>query len=456
MQQAGTGTLGVGLERGEARCRSRRFDGVAALVIGLAVSLHIAALTSLELGFLNPFFNDAENRLGRGADFFAVYQAGHNFLSGVSVYTPGAEAVPYAYPFRYLPFMAVLPGAIANLLPPWPAYWGWVAFVEALLAINVLLTWRFAPDRRTAVAGATMWLLFTPFYLELFMGQFSFVMATLFFWLGLGLHLDRRLHSLTAWTVSVLTKGMSLLFLPLLWKQGWSKLAIAALAVLAALNLPYFLLVRGSWETWSSNFRSVEGETAFDPHAGNLGLASLMHLPETYGGGTALETGLTWLTGTPWPLLFLLVAGAVTLLASRRQPLRLLALWTCTYFLVFGEVWEHHYVMLLPVLVLLVLFDDTLRVPAFVAYVFVALPTPYALFQTSVPTLDYHLYDPQAYWSSIEVYAQHLSKVVPTLLLWLLLSVHLAKGDKASVTANAKVTLRHAGSRLRHTSFVAR
>ena len=35
--------------------------------------------------------------------------------------------------------------------------------------------------------AVSCWLFFTPAYLELYMGQFSFLMASLFFWLGLSL-----------------------------------------------------------------------------------------------------------------------------------------------------------------------------------------------------------------------------------------------------------------------------
>jgi hypothetical protein len=423
-------------------------DRVGLVIMALAALLHAVALTSLELGFLDPLFNDAENRLGKGADLFAVYQAGSNFLSGASVYAAGATDVPYAYPFRYLPFAGFSFGAVLSLLPPWPAYWSWIAFNEALLLVNVALTLRYAPNRTWRTAGVCMWLLFTPFYLELYMGQFSFLMASLFFWLGLSLQLSAPGQAISSWTGSLLVKSNSLLFLPFLWKVGWTRGAILGLVLVAVLNLPYFLLVEDSWETWTGNLRSFDGETRLDPHAGNLGLPSLLGLPARGPDPGGLDQALARVAGLPWPLLLLGLAGAATILSSYRHRLRLLGLWICSYFLVYGEVWEHHYVMLLPVLVLLLMFDERLRAPALAAFVLIALPTPYALFQTGAPPLDYSTADPQAQWTTLQVYAHHLSKVLPTALLWLALLAEVATGDQRSIRENLSVNWRLTETRL--------
>ena len=431
---------------------------IAASALAVAATLHVALLVSLDSGSLNFLFNDAENRLGRGSDFFAVYGAGHNFLHGASVYATvdGDSTVPYAYPFRYLPFMAFSIGAIVSVMPAWTAYWSWVAITEILLLINVALTWRFAPNTRWSVIGTCMWLLFTPYYLELYMGQFSFVMASLFFWLGLTLRSLSKTPAMTSWTASLLVKTNSLLFLPFLWKLHLGRGVAIGLALVLVLNVPYFLAVDGSWDAWSGNFRSLEENTVFDPHAGNLGLVSLLHLPTVDAGEGPLERTAVAAARLPWSLAILAVAGAATLLACFTHRLRLLALWTCTYFLVFGEVWEHHYVMLLPVLVLLVLFDEKLRVPALATYVFVALPTPYALLQTSVPPLDFGVSDPQSYWSTAGVYAQHLSKVLPTALLWLALVLQVSQGDRRGVGDNVSFNLRTTESRVRRRLLPAR
>jgi hypothetical protein len=54
-----------------------------------------------------------------------------------------------------------------------------------------------------------------------------------------------------------------------------------------------------------------------------------------------------------------------------------LALWTTTFFLVYHHVWEHHYVMLLPILVTLAMRSTSPWLRA--VYILLALPTPFYL-----------------------------------------------------------------------------
>lgn len=422
-----------------------KLSGFSTGVLATAVGLHILALLSLELGYLNTLFNDAENRLGRGADFFAVYYAGENFLSQVSVYAGRMEdsSAPYAYPFRYLPSVAWTFGAGLNLVSASTAYWVWIAFNEVLLVVNVVLTLRHAPNPATRVLGACMWLLFTPFYLELYMGQFSFVMASLFFWMGLLLYHGRMGGVALSWTATILVKSNSLLFLPMLLRLGLIKQTAAGIAFAALLNLPYFLLVSGSWEYWSSNLRTLRDGSTVSPHAGNLGLPSLLALPTSNPDDYFWERAGTWLAQeVPWGMIFVAIAVIATFLAPRTQAVRLLALWTCTYFLIFGEVWEHHYVMVLPILVLLVLFDAKLRPAAMLAWLFIALPSPYVLWQTSAPSdVNFMAVDPQTYWSTGQIYVHHLSKLLPVVILWAMLVYNLSRGETASLSAGLRTNV---------------
>jgi hypothetical protein len=131
---------------------------------------------------------------------------------------------------------------------------------------------------------------------------------------------------------------------------------------------------------------------------------------------------------------------ATTAFSNKRKVIALIALWTCVYFLVHDEVWEHHYTMLLPVLVLLVMFEPQLNRVAVLTYVLIALPTPYALFQSApAPEPRVWFFDAQQDWSGLEIYAYHLAKVLPVLALWGVVSWTLARGDAASVAASAKL-----------------
>jgi hypothetical protein len=427
-----------------ARGLDWRRAGVFAALIS-AGTLHVVGLLSLHFGYLDPLFSDTETHIGQGSDFFAVHSAGHNFLHGDSVYAAyEGSGVPYAYPFRYLPSTGFSLGALLSLLPPWVAYWGWVVLSECLLLFNVALTWRLAPSQSSRVIGTVMWLLFTPFYVELFVGQFSFVMGSVMFWLGLSLVAGDRRRVFATWLASLLLKANSLILLPVAWRTGWLREAALGIVVVAALNLPYFLLAPGSWTVWSANFDFASGRSIADPHAGNLGLSSVQSLLRADLHGPLADVALQWGPAV------VIASLAATALSNRRRVVPLIALWTCVYFLVHDEVWEHHYTMLLPVLVLLVIFEPQLRRAAVLTYVLIALPTPYALFQSApAPEPRVWFFDAQQDWSQLEVYAYHLAKVLPVLALWGVLSWTLARGDAASVTTSAKLTARRWQTQLR-------
>ncbi len=55
-------------------------------------------------------------------------------------------------------------------------------------------------------------------------------------------------------------------------------------------------------------------------------------------------------TQTGWTAAVLLVTSLVHWRARRADPIDLASLWMCTYFLAFKFIWEHHLVMLLPIL----------------------------------------------------------------------------------------------------------
>ena len=107
----------------------------------IAIIIQVIFLSSLWTGLLNPFFYDTKYIVGQGADFFSYYQAGHNVLNGLDVYTiPDSPVVPYLYPFRYLSYFAYSFGVILNFAPPLLAYWFWVGVLTVALWLAVLRT----------------------------------------------------------------------------------------------------------------------------------------------------------------------------------------------------------------------------------------------------------------------------------------------------------------------------
>ena len=404
------------------------------VAVALACSVHVLFLVSLSTwmperlgsGLLNSLFNDAVHRLGQGSDFFAVYQAGHNLLNGIDIYAADvtSPAVPYSYPFRYLPIMAATLGVVANALTPMTAYWVWVGINEILLLVSIALTASLGPNRRTRLWTTAMWLAFSPFYLELYMGQFSFAMATLFVLMGYALLRGRPQLMSFAWIASVLWKLNSLIITPLLIRLRSYRALLLCVGLILLLSLPYFMLMPGTLRPFLKANLGGAG-TQFSFHAGNLGFQAL----------TKDVLARVWrrLIGTSWTVeaaqgIALLVVGTVVALSLwatfRRDglmPLPSLAMWITSYFLIYQDVWEHHYVMLLPALVLLYLYSCLQResaVPRWMliwVFVMVAIPTPFVFIDAQ--GLAYSE-DPQPLWAWWQSLIYHSWKSVPTLLLW--------------------------------------
>ncbi|MCR4405761.1 MAG: glycosyltransferase 87 family protein [Anaerolineae bacterium] len=387
------------------------------LLVG-AVIFHLTMLVSWRLGFLNPFFFDATVTHGaRGWDFFALYQAGHNFLQGDSVYQSDGDkidvVVPRYTPFRYLPVSAYTVGVALNLLSPLNAFRLWVACTEGLLLLCVYLTWRLVPDRDHFARLAAMWLCFTPFYLELYLGQFSMVQAALLFTM-MFVYL-RRSRPGTAfdalWIGSVLWKQNTGLFVPLMLRLHRFR-ALICLGILVALTaIPYFVLFPAGIAAFMSNFRAA----AITYQLGNLGwLQLIFEVLTVLAPGWSPERIV--LIQRVFILLCIALSLALTFLDRKPDVVVHLGLWMTTYFLVFHQIWEHHYVMLLPVLVILYARTHSRLILALSALI--AFFTPFFFLGWSRPVaaglmLPWTPVRPT--WAGL---LYHASKPLPTLILY--------------------------------------
>jgi len=426
-----------------------------------ALLLHISFLLSLKWGFLNPLFHDPNHTYGPGADFFAIYQAGHNALNGTSLYVnleaeaaQGDLAVPYFYPFRYLPIVAYTLGAALTLFEPYRAYHLWIIFYEILLGLNIFLTWRISPDRKTALLATALWLAFSPYYLELYMGQFSFLMGTFIFLMGYG-HLTGklRLWDMT-WMASVLLKLNTLLITPLLLRMKRIRPIIGVLLLILLSSAPYFLKFPADLPLFLDNLK-LSGTFGENFHSGNHGLQALLYNTIFRYRGLSGSDSIRILYPVTLPLILLIlgVSGLLTLLPGKLNVIENLALWMSVYFLIYKHVWEHHYVMLLPALVLLYVQmgdshdlaslrpsspqgrgapgRDLRRGLLLGIYVLLALPTPFYFFNR--PGTE-GIYDPSLYWSRLEDFLHHLSKPLPVGLLYgYLVYAHLEKMLKKTI-----------------------
>ncbi len=454
------------------------------LAVGLfvaGVALHLLFLLSLRFGWLNPFFNDTMHRFGPGGDFFSIYAAGVKARLGESVYTIGGhvQTVPYAYAFRYAPLVAYTLGAGLSLLPAITSYSLWLIVCEMTLLRNVRLTLELAQDRQTGYIAAALWLLFSPYFLELFVGQFTFLTASLVFWAYLGWQ-DKMNGKDKApgkqrvadwlWAGAVWLKMMPLLYLPVVLLRGRWKSALAVLLVLGASSALYFAAFPHDWAT----FAATNGDAKPAGHAGNLGLMALLYHASGERMGpfrlariaVLIATGLSlaWLTYRTWtvhpkpePRQQRIIkqnikqntkggrrpgsrqkregtqrtdqsvsAQDVSVQDDSKEKARrvahewddrllvLYAACSAAYLLTYKDVWEHHYVLLLPPIVLLTLRKASpwLWLPPFLIS---ALPGLFVLYD--LPGLGYNE-DPQVYWRPATSLLHHAGK--PLAPLWLL------------------------------------
>ena len=460
----------------------------------LGVLLHMLFLLSLKVGWLNGLFNDSMHRFGPGGDFFSIYAAGVKARHGESIYTVGGhvQQVPYAYAFRYAPLVAYTLGLALSFLPALNAYNLWLILCELALLRNIRLSVERAPDRATACLVAALWLCFSPYYLELYVGQFTFLTASLVFWAYLAWEQEERekrrrgegeaeeaqptienpqsaigsafiLHPSSfilvgdfCFALAVWLKMMPLLYLPLaLWRGRW-KSALATLGVLAATSAVYFARHPGDWAV----FTDINGEPTPTWHAGNQGLMAFLYAAvgeraKPFADArlfalVVVGSGLLWLmyrlwtsrrpqnhapSASPSPNGF----GEQTF-ASEGRTLRVYAACSAAYLLLYKDVWEHHYVLLLPPLALLALRREPLWLwlPPFLIS---ACPTLFALYD--VRGLGYNE-DPQRYWQPAISLLHHGWK--PLAPLWLL----------GGVLVRDWLTQRQAATAARQTTAAAR
>jgi hypothetical protein len=441
---------------------------LARAVLVAGVVIHAVFVASYFTHWLDPLFVEARDSYGQAGDYFGIYQAGDNLLHGISIYDSrdyGDQAVrrvPYFYFYRYLPPTAYLAAIDALLLKPWTSYGLWV-FCNELLLLLLLgsLLREPAGSRSTRLILAGLSLGFTPFYLEQWMGQFSFLMGVLL-WLTFRAEMRgqagspsnprgrRRLADtgrstgsgdrhrvgdaeppsesnsrrrfgdagFWGWTGAITLKSFPALFaFPYLRQGRYRRVAGAAIVVLLV-SAPYYAFHPHDLLHFAAlNLRPLPPEMEKSRY-GMTAVAQLLgyHLLGARADHL-LDLGIRQirLAALPvygWIALVGTVTLAVTWRTARRAPgALLLCLWTLAFFLFFKDIWEYHHVMLLPVIYVLALTGPP-RWPLLLGLV-LALPTPYVLYASGWGASRVET------WPLALALLHYGSMTLPTLLLYL-------------------------------------
>jgi hypothetical protein len=377
----------------------------------LAIAAHAALVAPLFVTAHPPvtrLFSDGVHRVGPGADFFGLYHAALRMQSGGDPYDDAPDAVtPYFYPFRYLPIVAQAARALL-VLSPNAARLAWMAVVEALLALTVLVFARRVPGERTRAFVVCALLLSTPYVLELHMGQFTFATVAL---AALGL---LTAAGAPAFAAGSLLKLVPLAAVPALLRER-RFLPHATLAVLACvvLSWPWFAAHPSGWTT----FVHINSHTPGGHDSGNFAPAQL---------AWRLATDLHLALVTAHWARFLLVlrvlvlglTAAIVLGSRESRAIPGAATLMLAHFASYGHVWEHQMsgVIVLGALLLVAGAEAPwLRALVIAAMVALVLPSPFPWLDRAA---DPAVWDPSLAWPRWQGHLLLLSRALPTLVLY--------------------------------------
>jgi alpha-1,2-mannosyltransferase len=253
--------------------------------------------------------------------------------------------------FTYTPFAALV-FAGGSLLPWAVLRWLMTAASLAALAGTVWFTlgalgWR-GRARATALLGLTavmLWL--EPVQRALHLGQIELVLMALIVW-DLGRQDDRRKWKGVGVGLAAGIKLVPLIFIPYLLLAGKRRQAAVAAAVFAGtVVIGFAALPHASAQWWLTGYFAHPGNVG---DVGSLLNQSLFGLAARAAGGVRAATG-------PWLVLSaaVTVTGLAAAAALHRSGRPVYGWLTCalTGLLVSPISWDHHWVWIVPVLVVL-------------------------------------------------------------------------------------------------------
>jgi hypothetical protein len=257
------------------------------------------------------------------------------------------------------------------------------------------------------------------------MGQYSLIQATFILLMLTQFSSNRPGSAYSYWVASVLWKLNTFLALPVLikyrkwgpiaWGVGLTVISLGIYAIFFKENVLYFFGI---------NFRAPAIY-----QDGNLGLRMLwdMIILHVFQRGHEEAGGASYVLSTGGKILsFALPAGVLfacfhaLFKAQKGKFIDLLCLWITAYFLIYTDIWEHHYMMLLPILV--VQYARKHWAMILICYLFVAVPTSFAL-TGGIPLI----YTPGAegtgpLWA---ILLHHAIKPIPVLVFFLIMWRHI-------------------------------
>jgi hypothetical protein len=410
-------------------CYKSNILNIKNITLSLLAITHFVLLYLVLTRHLDFLFNDAAHRLGPGTDFHVYYNAGKEWLLGNGAYGHGP-----AFGFRYHPLFAALFGITLSQLSVSAAFAIWVIIQEICF---FFVGWRlafFMRDWKCLLISRIILVFFSPYYLEAYMGQSTFITASLLIGAFELLSVGRTWPFTALLIFSIIIKPIGLVFFPYLLFRKLYKEATVAVIVIIITAAPFFLMDEHSWSTFLAiNLRSITaagwvvnaGNQGFHGFITNLG-TRLSEIP-TSKLSSFKELPLFWQALLSLlPVFFVLCSGFISW--KHRHNLGLAVfLWSAIYLLGYKDVWEHSYSF--ACLGLLWLYAAEV-IPVKILFAFVllmALPTGFLFYNVPLPPGPS---DPEHSWSMPISMLHHATKSIPLLTLYIYVAIACLKAPR--------------------------
>lgn len=394
------------------------------LLLAAAHFVLLRAVLGRELDFL---FNDAAHRVGPATDFDAYYTAGTQWLAGNGAYGHGP-----GFGFRYHPLFAAAFGITLCKLAPPVAFGVWVAIHELAFLGTLAFAARLARSRNELLVTAALLVAFTPYYLEAYMGNATFLAASLSMLALFRLWRGDRRGFVVLFCVAICVKPVALAFVPVVVAQGAWRAAALCLGITALAALPFFVADPAGWEQFLRvNFEAIPAP-GWVLHGGNQGLHGLLLAVCCHADGIA-SGELSSFAQLPGPCRLALLALPVVLIVTsgvltwrlRHDVGACVFLWAATCLLGYKDVWEHSYSLLPFALVWLHAGGSVPRHVLLGCTILLAMPTLFWTYDVALPPGPF---DPQHHWSVGVSLLHHATRPLPLLALYVAVARRARRG----------------------------
>lgn len=373
-----------------------RLSPIPLIVVGSSLVI----LAALYFGWLRPFFFGADHATVQGIDFFAVPKSYLNLLEGRSAFDTwgGKPYGPYATWYLAHPAFSVFVASWFSFFPAWTAYWLFVLFSMACMAIAARFLAVYTSNPATKRSVYLILLCSFPTIWLYYVGNMHapLVLALCLLFAGLMELTDgaakRGRQLLTAGLlISLFSKPIVLLMLPLLLllketrKSTLLSLLIYVFVSLLFLTLPFLnpqsiglakvlqlagdpAFVQEHMNIFKNQFVLNEYMKDNSIHWLNLMAQSdykLMHI-DVFSLPVFIDTVVGHATPSvlyKLPILICLLFSMIVPFLEDRQlrlesSLLLLMAISLTFFLSYNTVWEYQYSSALPIVALLPVLNE--------------------------------------------------------------------------------------------------